>query len=433
MTKVRLFRMGSLIVLAQLVIAALGILGMRLFTDLMTPEAFGESSLVLSALALGLQLFVAGFTAAQLRFHSEAEALGNGDAFTRETMNLALRATALLAGTLLLALIPLRAYRDVSYSVAIVASGIAWLFMMTVRNVMMSRIQAQRRQSLYAGLQVAEGVLIFAATILALRILPSVGSFLIGQTIGITLLVAIILGIGAGKLGVLNGPGSPRRTFGARAWAYGAPFAPMSFLSWLANMGDRYTLAALLGAGPAGRYVAPFSIASRGMLLVNAALCDLFRPLLFDAENRHDQKAARQAFIRWVLSSLALSSVGFVVIYLGGSVIARLLLAPAYRAGAVDIMLWVSLGYTISGVTQVVETRLMSLGYSARLLLPMALGAVANIGFSIILVRSNGIVGAAQATCASFLFQNLTTVVFLLHAQRKRRGLNAPRSHIEPA
>lgn len=222
--------------------------------------------------------------------------------------------------------------------------------------------------------------------------------------------------------GLATGGISGTKEFGARAFTYGAPFAPMSFLSWLANLGDRYTLGALLGAAAAGRYVAPFSIASRGMLLANAALCDLFRPILFDAENRDDARGARDTFVQWLLSSLLLSAAGVGVVYFGGSLIARLLLAPEYRPGAVAIMLWVSVGYTVSGITQVIESRLLSLGHSARLLLPMLMGAAANVGFSIVLIGRQGIVGAAEATCASFVFQGAATTAVLVNALRKRRA-----------
>ncbi len=434
----RLLRVGTLIVAAQVVTAVLGILALRLYTDLVTPAVFGEFNLAASALGLGLQLFVAGFTASQLRFYSEAEARGAGDQFARDTMIWSLRSTAALGGVSGLALLVLYLTEGLSYPPLVILGGIAWLFAMTIRNVLMSRIQAQRQQAAYARLQVGEAILIFGATLAALGISPTVASFLWGQALAVAALVGLIVAWRPGDLrifaaGAATDKTSGTKAFGAKAFTYGVPFAPMSFLSWLANLGDRYTLAALLGAAAAGRYVAPFSIASRGMLLANAALCDLFRPILFDAENRKDAKAARDAFVQWLLSSLMLSLTGVAVVYFGGSMIARLLLAPEYRPGAVAIMLWVSFGYTVSSITQVIESRLLSLGHSARLLLPMFIGAVANVGFSIVLIRRQGIIGAAEATCASFVFQNVATGAFLVHALRRRRARFAREVKIEPA
>jgi len=406
-------------------VATIGIVALRVYTALMAPAVFGDSNLILSALGLGVQLFVAGFTAALLRFYTEARAPEDAVDFSRATLVWALRSASLLAVLLLLLVAALAALHVVAYSIGTIASGIAWLYATSLRNVLMCRIQAQRRQSAYAGLQVLEAALLVVVTVGALEVRPSAQSFILGQTLAMGLLIGILVATEPAAR-ALFGRAANRGSLSARAWAYGAPFAPLSLLSWLANLGDRYTLAAMLGAASAGRYVAPFSVASRGMVLVNSALCDLFRPILFDAENRGDAAAARTTFRRWILSSIALSLVGLVTVHAGGSLIARWLLAPAYRDGAVEIMLWVSLGYAVNGVTQVIESRLLSLGHSARLLLPMLLGAIANLAFSILLIRYDGIVGAAQATCASFLFQQVATLGFLLHAQRQRRAEAQP-------
>jgi O-antigen/teichoic acid export membrane protein len=420
-----LVRTGALIVVGQVAVASLGITALRLYTNLAPPDVFGESNLILSALALGLQVFVAGFTAAQLRYYSEAEARRAGDEFTREAMIWALRATAVLAGLIVFSWAVARMMGKVVYTPSLVASGIAWLFAMVLRNVFLCRIQAERRQAAYARIQVIEALLLLVVTLIALRLAPRVESFLLGQTLAIVLLLVVIL-MGEKSARTVFGAHSAANTgFLSKAWSYGMPFAPMSALSWLANLGDRYTLAFFLGADATGRYVAPFSIASRGLNLVSSALCDLFRPILFDAENRQDNRQARRIFASWILCSVSLSTAGVAVIYVAGTLVARLLLAPGYRAGAVDIMLWVSFGYAVFGVTQVLENRLLSVGYSARLLLPIVLGAVANIAFSIVLIRRNGIVGAAQATCASFVFQSMATTGVLLHALR-RRGVSGP-------
>ncbi|MGA2188610.1 MAG: oligosaccharide flippase family protein [Steroidobacteraceae bacterium] len=417
-----LVRTGLLIVAAQVAIALISVLALRLYTNLMTPAAFGAANLVLSALGLGLQLFVAGYTAALLRFYSESETPERADAFARKTMSLALRGVVVLVGILLIVVTVATLTNTGAYSPLLFVSGVAWLFAMTVRNVLMSRIQAQRRQAAYAWLQVIEAALLCGVSVGALGMSPTVEAFLIGQTLAVAFVTLVILMADRTNLGLFRIRPGVKGGFGRKAWAYGAPFVPMSLLSWVANLGDRYTLAAMLGPGAAGRYVAPFSIASRGMLLANSALCDLFRPLLFDAENRRDRVGADKTFVVWIAASVALSAAGVAIVHFAGALIAALLLAQGYRAGAVEIMLWVSLGYAVSGVTQIIESRMLSLGHSARLLFPMVLGAIANVTFSIFLIRRNGVIGAAQATCASFVFQNLATAGFLIQALRRRRS-----------
>jgi O-antigen/teichoic acid export membrane protein len=63
---------------------------------------------------------------------------------------------------------------------------------------------------------------------------------------------------------------------------------------------------------------------------------------------------------------------------------------------------WVALGYALSVVQQVVETRLMSLTHSKRLILPAVLAAVSNIGLNAVLIPRAGALGAAWATAGSF-------------------------------
>lgn len=429
----QLIRTGAVIVAGQAAVALLGVAALRLYTELVPADVFGESNLILSALGLGLQLFVAGFTAVQLRYYSEAEARGAGAEFTRETLSWSLRATGALT---VIALVTLRLFQrpgHMTYGWPIVCGGAAWLFTMAVRNVLMSRFQAARRQLAYVGLQVVEAMLLLSVTVSALRLSPRVESYLLGQTVAVAILIGVILTVKWDSAESSRSHAPIESDFLRRAWSYGLPFAPMSFLSWLANLGDRYTLAILLGSGAAGRYVAPFSIASRGMLFANSALCDLFRPLLFDAENRRDHRHARWIFRRWIAASVALSAAGLTLIYFAGPLIVRLLLAAPYRDGAVRIMLWVACGYAVCGVTQVIENRVLSLGYSGWLLAPMVVGAVANVGFSIVLIRHGGIVGAAQATCASFAVQNLVTFAVLVLARRRYGGGLLEEAQIEVA
>jgi O-antigen/teichoic acid export membrane protein len=409
------------IVAAQAAVAVLGIVALRAYTELAPAAVFGASNLILGAMGLGLQLFVGGFTAVQLRYYSTAQSEGSaGDELTGDTMWFSLGSTTVLTVCAIAVWGVLRVRGQTSYGWLVVGGGAVWLFAMTARYVLMSGIQAARRQATYAALQVVEATLLLLATAVSLWLSPRVESYLLGQAIAVVGLLLIIVTKDRGALKFFRLRSLERRSRLPRgAWRYGLPFAPLSFLGWLANMGDRYTVAALLGAESAGRYVAPFSIASRGAVLLNSALCDLFRPLLFDAANRGDGPETRRIFWRWMFSSATLSSVAVSCVYFGSGILARLLLAPPYRSGAADIMLWVASGYAVYGVTQIFETRILLLGYPGWLLAPMIVGGLANIGFSIALVLRGGVLGAAQATCLSFVVQLLTTLLVLGRAQRR--------------
>ena len=165
------------------------------------------------------------------------------------------------------------------------------------------------------------------------------------------------------------------------------------------------------------------SMPSRAMILASGALNDFFRPSLFDAENRKDPARANRVFLSWLAINIAVGCAATAFIALAGELVVSLLLGERYRDGAVVIMIWIAAGYAVYGMTQVLETRLLSLGRSGQLIAPMAAGAVANILFSIVLVSRYGIPGAAQASCLSFVVQSAVTALFLISALWRRRSL----------
>jgi O-antigen/teichoic acid export membrane protein len=416
MTAKTALRTGALVLAGHVAAAAVGVAALRIYTELAPPGVFGEANLLLSALALGMQVVIAPFTASQLRFHSQAQARGDGGQFTRESLVWSLRAALVLAIVCSVGFSLWRQWHGESAEILAAGASAIWLIAMTVRNVLMSRLQAERRQAAYTAIQVLEAILLAVLTALALRQSATIGSYVAGQAVAIVVLLMLLV-----RLAPLKGErGRANAGFLSNVLSYGVPFVPMSMLTWVANLADRYAVAFLLGASAVGEYVAPFAIASRGMALVNVGLNDFFRPILFDAENQDTAKAQR-VFRSWIATSVCLSAAALVFLHFAGGLVSSILLAKEYRAPAVGVMMWVALGYGIFGVNQIFETRLLSLNRSARLLPSMALGAATNILFSLVLVSRNGIIGAAQATCASFALQAIGAALMLYLALRQAR------------
>jgi O-antigen/teichoic acid export membrane protein len=306
---------------------------------------------------------------------------------------------------------------------AVAIAALAWILATAARNVFMSRLQAERRRLLYTGLMVVEAAMLGAFTAGALYLSAKTEFYLAGQVLGAAAFLILVVRLTSWphSRGVGGSNGSSTG-FRQKAVTYGLPFAPLAVVSWVSNLADRYVLGIVLGAAAVGQYVAPLSIASRAMILASGALNDLFRPALFDAENRKQPARATRVFALWITVNAALGCVAVILIAAGGELIVNLLLGKGYRDHAVPIMVWIAAGYAVYGLTQVFETRLLSLGRSAQLLVPMAVGALANIALSILLVSRFGIIGAAQASCLSFLAQSVVTAFFLLSALRRHRA-----------
>ena len=393
--------------------ALIGIVALRAYTHFASAEVFGAANLILGVLGLGFQALVQPVVSTQLRYHAEAQRAGRGDGFTVQILGWALLAATLVAA-LFLSSFPLwSAGEKGGLGVALALAAVFWAFVAATRSVFYARLHAEQRMASLVRLRVAEASLIALVTSALLALAASEEAFVWGQVIGISGAV-LLTGIFApwpvfGAFAHLAGREHAVPDFRGKLWRYGAPFAPMAGLTWLANLGDRYVLAALLGAAATGQYLAAFAIASQGFLLARGAMTDLFRPRLFEAETAADRDRAQRLFLAWLVACVGISLFGLAGIAVLGKWVVWLVLAEPYRAGAVEIMLWIGLGYGVSGLTTVLENRMLSLGHSAKILWPLGLGAVANIAFAYVLVSLNGVVGAAQACCMSFVLQFIAT------------------------
>jgi O-antigen/teichoic acid export membrane protein len=83
--------------------------------------------------------------------------------------------------------------------------------------------------------------------------------------------------------------------------------------------------------------------------------------------------------------------------------LAEVLIGQDLRSAAALITPWIALGAALSGVTVYYFNQVFTLGHRTdRMLLTMAVPAVANVILNLILIPRFGVLGAAWATAASF-------------------------------
>jgi FkbM family methyltransferase len=414
-------RTGAYVVGGNALIALIGVGALRLYTEMAPAKLYGAANLCLGALSLGIMVFVQPVTSTQLRYHTEMTRVGRGAEFTAQMLLWSL-ATSIVFGILAIPVLSLRILPGVDYaSVSLVLSAAIWIVVSAIRSVLISRLHAEQSMAAYMALRTTETALIVVATCALIYWLRRPEAFVWGQAVAIALAIA---------LAMLLAPSGLLRHFDLKRmlaeWPrlrdYGFPFLLIALLSWLANLSDRYVLGAFADASAVGHYLAAFAIASNGFTISNAIMGDLFRPRLFDAENAGDRTRGHRIFLAWAGAYTAISLLGLAIIALAGHWIVELILARQYRDGAVPVMLWIALGYAVSGGTTAMQNRILSFGRSASVVWPLGLGAVGNFAFSVMLVRHGGAVGAAQANCAGFALQFLLTALAMRRAQRQRNA-----------
>ena len=262
-------RTGTTVVLGTLLNALIGIAALRVYTHLAPAQVFGGANLILGILGLGFQLFVQPVVSTQLRYHTEARRAGHGDSFTVQTLGWALVAAALAAGLALIGLTLWSGGGNSDLSIGISVAAVFWILVNASRGVFFARFHAEQRMTPFVWLRVLEACLIALMTGVLLVLAASQEAFVWGQVLGLAggLVVASLFAPWPmfGAFAHLADREHAVPGFRAKLWRYGAPFAPMAVLGWLANLGDRYVLAALLGGAATGQYLAAFSIAKSGI------------------------------------------------------------------------------------------------------------------------------------------------------------------------
>ena len=405
----RATREGSNVLLGQLGLALAGFAGLRLITQLAERSVFGEATLVLGAVTLGRNIFVAPFTNAQLRFHSEYAGLSQLNAFTRMTSRYAWQAAGAFAAVVTLAYAGWRIHLAADARGLLLLALLLCVFADTVKSVRLNWLGAERLQGRVAVWQVTDQVLQMgaaAAGILVARAaeLRVTEFYLIGQCLGSLTAAALF--------GYLLFPVSrssqdlpledAARPLLGRVARYGLPFIPLAVVSWAMNLGDRFALGYLMDADQVGGYVAAYAIASRAVMMPQGVLTGFARSVLFEAEGRGQVERGRKVFVLWLADTAACGILISAALWFAGPWVVGLVLDKRYREGAISILLLVGVGHVLNGVTQVVENRLMSLAVPHSMVLPAMAGALANVVACFVLIPRWGAVGAATAKILSF-------------------------------
>jgi O-antigen/teichoic acid export membrane protein len=405
-------------------IALITLGSLRLYTELADVATYGLATLILGVLALAMQIVVQPISSTQIRFHSEHAKLGHADGFTAQALRLCLCAASVMAGAVCVGSLIAQAFGEIDVGIYLLVAIALWLLVSPIRNVLYSRLHAERRMQSLTACRVVEAILTGGAIGLGLLVSRTAATFVWGQVLSIA--VAAALAIYLGVRFSFKAPSRALRTeFNRRLRNYGLAFAPMSLLLWGGNLADRYVLEGISGAASVGAYVAAFSIASSGFILSNTLMTDLFRAKLFDAETSSDSRSATRIFCAWLLCFAAISAVGLAIIVIWGHTIARLVLAPEYRAHAYEIMLWIGCGYSINGITGALECRIFSFAGSKSVLGPQLIGALSAVALSFPFITWRGVIGAAEANCVSFAIQCVITLILLTRLLQRNGTLEA--------
>jgi len=412
---------GGLWVASGQIIAVLGVLvGVRLQTEVIRPEVYGEAVLYTGLSTLAMTIVGVPYSRGAMLFYGKAALLGIQEGlfdFVRKAVakQLGLGIVALLVCGLAYVIIA-------GGSPLVVISLSALVAVDSARTVEMAFLSAKKQQRQYAMWSIMEA---WSRPLLAV-----VAVLVMGVNVEV-ILVSYVLASMAALLCFMSGNNKPHQEYSEvklgqitsltdEVRKYSLPLMPQGLVGWFGALSDRYLLAAIVGLHESGIYSAIFGLVSRPFLLAQSVSELTIRPSYFQAVTTNNRVEEVGILQRWLLMNCAAGLVLMVGTIAGSDLITRYLLGEAYATGASMIPylavghLFLILGYGLNGY-------LYAHQYTRQLFLFDLLAVLLSLSLSPIAMWNFGAIGAAGTCAVVFMTRTVGVGIFVYRKSHEPR------------
>jgi len=401
--------------------SALGILiGIRALTEFVPPQVFGGVTLLLGCTALALGTIISPVTQAALIYYPQ---YSNGRVSVLRSGILHILAKRVGICLLAAAVAALVAAGLFSVDVTAFILCAVLLILDGLRAVETVFLNAARRQAGYAVISIGEAFGRPMMAIIALRFLDTNATSVLMAYAFTSAIILCIFYCTSKPEGSDSDYtyGKPDPAIGTAINRYSLPLTPMAALGWVNGVGDRYLIGSMLGLGQAGIYSAVYGLMSRPFIMISGIVELTLRPLYnrLVAEQKH--REAAHLLAKWLLIVSLAVGAAFAFVILFDKLIIKILLAEKYRSG-ISLMAWISGGYALLALSDVYIKVCYAYGYTGRILMVQAIGAVVSLTLAVIGIKLFGLIGAAMAVPVYFgLMLLITIMVSRLNIQKLQK------------
>jgi len=399
----RLAKEGSWVLTGQLVAVAGSLALVRVLTEYLEPEQYGELALGLTVAGLVNQVVMGGITTAVGRFYSIAYESRDLAGYIRHAIRL------MGYGTIVVSVIAL--------SITIIlfltgytkwiglAAGALVFSIFSGYTAALSSVQNAARQrgtaAIHGGLDAWLRILFAIAVILWLG--SSSTAVILGYSLA-SLLVCVsqffFLKRSFGHWAE-DKPTSPN--WSRQMWTYSWPFSVWGLFSWAQQASDRWALQFFGTTENVGLYAVVFQLGYAPIGLVAGMVMTLLGPIFYQRSGDATDRARNQSVHRlaWLVTGAGLLTTiaAFVVAYVLHEWIFIVMVAPQYRTAS-SLLPWMVLAGGIFAAGQMLALKMMSEMRSAEMTVAKVVTALVGISLNIYCVRQFGLPGAVAALLA---------------------------------
>jgi len=390
-----------------------GVVGIKVLTNVLAPEHYGELALGLS-LAGVVNLFIFGpLGQVAMRFYAACRERGNIAGYTRVLTRLHRQAILFLI-VLSLFLLPIVGIGFGWDWVSLFALSLLFGIFSGIQGTFLSLLGALRDRKMGAFTQGLDTWLRLGFAVAMVVWIGRLGHWaILGYVLGSLVIVAMQFqivwrhGLQDGRLANSD---QQDRALRAEFLAYGLPFLAFAGLASVSLYADRWLLQSFWSAEAVGIYAAMFQIASAPIVFLMGFATQLIIPVVFsrsgDLANHERTRSSQGLLSRSVLVVGILYLVVTFVAYAWGEVLVAWLTNAEYARHAASLWLIV-LSQALFNLAQFMVASGLNLNRPKAYFIPKLVQAVSLLLAGVFLVRQGGIAGMAQALLIS-------SVVFFL-------------------
>ena len=386
----RLSKEGFWVVFGHALAVLGSVIGLRLLTSLLTPAAYGELALGMTAATLVNQTVLGPLGNGATRFYAPAQEQGDLGNYLNSLRQLVLWATAMVVFMILLAVAGLLITRHTNLVTLAIAALI--LALLSGYNSILNGIQNAARQRSIVALH--QGIESWAQFLVAAGLLMWLGS---SSTVAMTGYAMAAPAVLVSQYLFLRKIGPHKPTMAGKEniwrehiWRYSWPMALTGILSWGFFASQRWALELFSSTEDVGYFSVVFQLGFAPFSLAGSILMTLMMPIFFGRAgtgvDRQKVNLVSQSIIKFcfVASLIVLLATAMGATFHG--MIFRLLVAERYRVASHYLPYAILAG----GIFQIslFLTTIVLVGTNTRSLLPLStIGNVLMIAMTFLFTR----------------------------------------------
>jgi O-antigen/teichoic acid export membrane protein len=418
-SKKRLLKEGVWSTFGKVTTALGTLVGIRLLTEFVSKEVYGELSLLIGLMILASNFFTGPLFLAVQRFYPDAAFSGTILTFRHTVVSTLKWLGGILIGLILIGGALCSCYYAVSFLAFLAIAGC--LITKIALRLEVCLLTAARRQKASAICQVLEAWCKPAIAILIVILLGATSqSVLFGYFIAIAGIVVIIHYLPMRAEGVdysKQGKFETDTKLLKNIWVYALPLIPQALVGWIISFSDRYIVGGLLGTADVGLYSVAYGVVGAPFLIAGASISQTIRPPYYNAVASSDKRLEKKMLRTWLLAALLISTLGVIAVYGLRHLIAAIVLAEKYRS-SVLLMPWIAGGMGLQIIAQVYDSVFLAYKKTKLVLISQVIGAIICLISVFLLTVKFGLLGTAIA-CPVYFFA-LVIVKILLIARVKK-------------